>query len=200
MKSVQAQVVGRIRSKGKGAVFVPADFLDLGSRAAVDQALSRLARAGTIRRVTRGVYDFPKHHPRLGLLSPALDRVAAAIARSTGSKIQVAGAQAANSLGVSTQIPARLVYLTDGLTRTVRVGNQAIHFRHAAPRKLAAAGTTAGAVIQALLYLGRSGVTLRVVQSIRSALNDDDRTALRRNATRVPAWVRPTIDEIAKAA
>jgi hypothetical protein len=200
MKSVQAQILGRIRSKGRGAVHVPTDFLDLGSRTAVDQAVSRLTNAGTIRRIARGVYDFPKQHPRLGPLSPALDRVAAAIARSTGSRIQIAGAQAANAVGVSTQVPARLIYLTDGPTRTIRVGNRTINFRHAAPRKLAAAGTMAGTVVQALRYLGQSGVTPAVVQKIRGALREDERAALSRNVTSVPAWVRPALNDITQAA
>jgi len=178
-------------------VFVPVDFLDVGGRAAVDQALARLARAGTIRRLARGVYDFPRHDPRLGALSPSLVRVAAAIARSTGSQIQVSGAQAANQLGLSTQVPARLVYLTDGPTRTVQVGNRAIAFRHAAPRKLAGAGTAAGVVMQALRHLGRDGVTPDVIARIRQALRDDDRAVVSRHAAMAPAWMRPALEAIA---
>lgn len=200
VRSISDQVLARIRSKGRGSVFVPTDFLDLGSRAAVDQALSRLVHAGTIRRVARGVYDYPKVHPRLGPLSPALDKVAIALARSTGSTIQLAGVHAANQLGLSTQIPAALVYLTDGPTRTVRVGNQVIQFRHAAPRRLAAAGTPAGAVLQALRYLGREGITADVVRTLRNALDHEDRASLRRQVRSAPAWARPAIDDIAQAA
>jgi hypothetical protein len=197
MKTVQDQVLTRIRAKGRGAVHVPADFLDLGSRAAVDQALGRLARAGTIRRLARGVYDFPKQDPRLGALSPSLARVAVAIARSTKSQLQVSGAQAANQLGLSTQVPARLVYLTDGPTRTIQVGNRAIAFRHAAPRKLAGAGTAAGVVMQALRHLGRDGVTPDVVARIRKVLRDRDRAAMSRHAAIAPAWMRPVLEAIA---
>lgn len=197
MKTVQDQVLKRIRAKGRGAVHVSADFLDLGGRAAVDQALARLARAGTIRRLARGVYDFPKQDPRLGTLSPSLARVAAAIARSTGSQIQVSGAQAANQLGLSTQVPARLVYLTDGPTRTIQVGNRAIAFRHAAPRKLAGAGTAAGVVMQALRHLGRDGVTPDAVARIRQVLRKVDRAAVSRHAAMAPAWMRPALNAIA---
>lgn len=200
MKSIQDRVLTRIRGKGSGAVFVPADFLDLGRRAAVDQALARLARAGTIRRVARGVYDLPQHDPRIGALSPSLARVAAAVARATGSQLQVSGAQAANQLGLSTQVPARLTYLTDGATRTIRVGSRAIVFRHAAPRKLAGAGTAAGVVMQALRHLGPTGVTPDVIARIRKVLRDDDCAAVGRHRTMAPAWMRPALEAIAAPA
>lgn len=179
---------------------VSADFLDLGGRAAVDQALARLARAGSIRRLARGVYDYPEIDPRLGALAPSLARVAAAITRSTGSQLQVSGAQAANQLDLSTQVPARLVYLTDGPSRTVCVGNRAIEFRHAAPRTLAGAGTAAGVVLQALRHLGRDGVTPSVVARVRRALRADDRAGLIRHEAVAPAWMRPALKAIAAPA
>jgi len=197
MRTVQDQMLARIRAKGRGAVHVPADFLDLGNRGAVDQALSRLARAGTIRRLARGVYDLPKQHARVGSLSPSLARVASAIARSTGSRIQVSGAQAANQLGLSTQVPAQVVYLTNGPTRTIQVGNRSIAFRHAAPRTLAGAGTAAGVVMQALRHVGQASVTPGIVSRIRDVLSDDDVAAVGRHASMAPAWMRPTLDAIA---
>ena len=90
-----------------GAVFVPADFLDLGSRDAIDVALHRLARKGTIRRLARGVYDYPKEHPVLGVLFPSAETVAKAIAGRDRIRIQPAGAYAANTLGLSMQVPAK---------------------------------------------------------------------------------------------
>lgn len=197
MKTVKDQVLMRIRANGRGAVHVPADFLDLGSRAAIYQALARLARAGTIRRLARGVYDFPKQDPRLGALSPSLPRVAAAIGRSTGSRLQLSGAQAANQLGLSTQVPVGLVYLTDGPTRTIAVGNRAITFRHAAPRKLAGAGTAAGVVMQALRHLGRDTISPDVIARIRKVLRDEDRAVVGRHAALAPAWMRPALEAIA---
>ncbi|MFI5401494.1 MAG: DUF6088 family protein [Planctomycetota bacterium] len=197
-RSVQGQILARVRANRPRAVFVPADFLDLGSRAAVDQTLSRLVRAGFLRRVARGIYDRPRHHPRLGALSPSLPLVAAAIARSTGSQLQVSGLLAANQLGVSTQVPARLAYLTDGPTRAIRVGSRMIEFRHASPRTLTGAGTAAGVVIQALRYLGRSGVTPEVVARVREALRHDDRSAVQRYVSRAPAWMRPPLLAIAR--
>nr|QEG97822.1 hypothetical protein AgrTiKerr27_00092 [Agrobacterium tumefaciens] len=115
----------RARAGGRGSVFTPSDFLDVAARAAVDQALSRLARNGKLRRLTRGLYDFPKVHPQLGALSPRPDDVAKALARETGSQVQIAGARAANALGLSTQVPAHSIYLTDGGRRAAFPPNNA---------------------------------------------------------------------------
>jgi len=183
-----------------GSIHVAADFLDLGSRAAVDQALARLAKTGKIRRIARGVYDFPKRHPQLGVRSPSLARVAAAIARSTGSQLQISGAQAANRLGLSPQVPVRSVYLTDGQTRTIQVGSRAIDFRHAVPRTLAGTGTAAGLVIQALRHLGRGGSTPDVAAKIRSMLQEDDRKIVAKHVSSAPAWMRPLLLQIADEA
>src|ERR1700747_403109 len=118
-QSIDSRIIATIHGRGRGSVFVPADFLDIGSREAVGLALHRLARKGTIRRLARGVYDFPKQHPVLGLLSPSADDVAKALAGRDRPRLQPSGAYAANALGLSDQVPARAVYLTDGPSRTV---------------------------------------------------------------------------------
>lgn len=200
MQSIVKRILGRIQGKGRGAVFVPKDFLDLGGRAAVDQALSRLARRGVIRRVGRGLYDYPRVSPLIGTLSPRPDAVAQAVARRSNSRLQVSGAQAANALGLSTQVPARLTYLTDGTTRRVQVGKQTIMFRHAAPQHMLGAGTLAGTVLQALRYLGRDGVDQRAIRTITSRLTAADKHALKRVIPGVSDWLRPVVDQIAHAA
>ena len=190
------QVFRRIQSRGRGTVHVPTDFLDLGTRAAVDQALARLARRGEIRRLARGVYDYPNVHPRLGDLTPPLHQVADAIARSTGSRIQISGAQAANQLGLSSQVPAKSEYLTDGTTRVVRIGRQAIEFRHAAPRTLVGSGTAAGVVFQALRHVGRDHITSDVISRIREALAEDDLDVVSAHSNQAPAWMQPVLRQI----
>ena len=117
-------------------VFGPRMFDDLGNRAAVDQALSRLTKAGKIRRIARGIYDIPKTHPMLGALSPDPDAIARAVAAQGGYRLQPTPAHAANALGFSSQVPAQIIYLTDGSSRKIKVGNQIIHFKHAGPRAL----------------------------------------------------------------
>src|SRR5437899_1108583 len=117
MQSIDSMIIYRIRGIGRGSVFVPGDFLDLGSREAVDLALHRLAKTGVIRRLARGVNDFPKQHPVLGPLSPSADTVAQALAGRDRIRLQPAGAYAANALGLSDQVPAKAVFLTDGPSR-----------------------------------------------------------------------------------
>src|ERR1700756_5141015 len=139
-QSIDSRIVTRINRRGRGSVLVPGDFLDLGSREAVDLALHRLARKGMIRRLARGVYDFPKEHPVLGLLSPSAEAAARALAGRDRTRLQPAGAYAANILGLSEQVPAKAVFLTDGPSRTVKIGPMTIQLRWAAPRKMEAAG------------------------------------------------------------
>lgn len=197
-KSVYEKLRGQVEKRGRGAVFVTREFLTLGSRAAVDEALSRLAREEVIRRLGRGLYDYPRLHPALGPVPADPDAVAAALAHKTGSRLQSAGARAANALGLSSQVAARPVYLTDGRGRTVQVGGQTIELRHAEPRSLAGAGRTEGAVIQALRHLGPGSISPDTIEQLRGALTAREKAALRREMLNAPGWLMPTLQEIAR--
>lgn len=196
-RSVYDKLRRQIEQRLPGAVFVTREFLELGSRAAVDEALSRLTREGVIRRLGRGLYDFPRLHPVFGPVPADPDHIAAALARKTGSRLQSAGGQAANALGLSAQVPARAVYLTDGRRRTVQVGGQTIELRHAAPRSLAGAGRTEGMVIQALRHLGPEQINAEVIEHLRQTLTTREKAALRRETLNAPGWLVPTLQEIA---
>lgn len=195
--STRDRILRRVRASGRGSVFTPSDFLDLGNRAAVDQALSRLARQGVIRRLSHGLYDYPRVHPQLGVLTPSADAVAKALAKETGSVVQVAGAQAANALGLSTQVPAHAVYLTDGPSRHVAIGRRRVDLRHASRKFLVAPGTKAGTVVQALRYLGKDAAP-RAVDVVAPTLSAADRRVLAREATKAPGWLRPVLDRLAQ--
>jgi len=186
----------RARASGRGGVFTPSDFLDVGGRPAVDQALSRLVKGGKLRRLARGLYDFPKVHPKLGPLSPAPDDVAQALARETGSQVQIAGARAANVLGLSTQVPAKNTYLTDGPSRRVVLGKRVVDLRHASPKHLIAPGSPAGTVVQALRHVGLARAA-DVAQIAAHQLSVSDKKALATTAVHAPAWMRPTLVSIA---
>jgi len=189
----------RAHSTGRGGVFTPSDFLDLAARAAVDQALSRLVKSGKLRRLARGLYDFPKVHVKLGPLSPAPDDVAQALARESGSHVQISGARAANALGLTTQVPARSIYLTDGPSRRVVLGKRVVDLRHASPKHLIAPGSAAGLVVQALRHVG----PVRAVDVAHVAarhLSANDKKTLASSAVYAPAWMRPTLASIANAA
>src|SRR5262245_37583749 len=125
--TIPDKIIDRLRRQGRGTVFTPKDFLAIGSRDAVDQALSRLAKAETVQRLGRGLYYYPKMNKRLGIaIPPDVDEIADAFARQTGSRIAPSGATAANSLGLTTQVPAKPVYLTDGRSRQLRIGRYVV--------------------------------------------------------------------------
>ena len=199
IRSVYEKLKEQVEKRQRGAVFVTREFLELGSRAAVDEAFSRLTKEGVIRRLRRGLYDYPRLHPTLGPVPADPDQVAAALARKTGSRIQNAGARAANALGLSTQVAARPIYLTDGRYRTVQVGGQTIELRHASPRSMAGAGRTEGMVIQALRHLGPNHIDARTVEQLRQTLTDFEKAALQREAPNAPSWLFPTLQEIAQS-
>jgi hypothetical protein len=197
--SVPDRVMRRVRASGRGSVFTPSDFLTVAARSAVDQALSRLVKGGQLRRLARGLYDFPKVHPKLGPLSPAPDDVAQALARETGSQVQIAGARAANALGLSTQVPAQSTYLTDGPSRRVVLGKRVVDLRHASPKHLIAPGSPAGTVVQALRHVGPIRAA-DVAQVAAHRLSANDKKTLASTAVQAPAWMRPTLVSIANAA
>jgi hypothetical protein len=174
-------------------------FLAVGARPSVDQALSRLVKGGQLRRLARGLYDFPKLHPKLGPLSPAPDDVARALARETGSQVQISGARAANALGLSTQVPAQSTYLTDGPSRRVVLGKRVVDLRHASPKHLIAPGSPAGTVVQALRHVGPVRAA-DVAQVAARRLSANDKKTLASTAVQAPAWMRPTLVSIANAA
>lgn len=196
-RSVYDKLRRQIEKRLPGAVFVTREFLELGSRAAVDEALSRLAREGVIRRLGRGLYDYPRLHPVFGPVPANPDEIAFALARKTGSKLQSTGGQAANALGLSTQVPAHAVYLTDGRRRTVHVGEQTIQLRHAEPRSLAGAGRTEGTVIQALRHLGAKQINVEIIEQLQKTLTPREKKALQREALNAPGWLVPILQEIA---
>lgn len=195
-----SKIKRRIAAKGRGTVFVPGDFLDIGSRAAVDQALSRLASQGVIRRLARGVYDYPKQSRRLGELSPDTDAVARAIARKDSHVVEVSPARAANMLGLTTQVPAKAVYLTSGPSRVRQIGRQSIIMRKAAAKNLVGAGRPTGIVFQALRYFGKNGVDDAVVARIARSLDADTCAKLVRDAVKAPVWIQSVAGKIATAA
>jgi hypothetical protein len=198
MNSTLNQILRRVRARGRGNVFTPNDFLDLGSRAAIDKALSRLTdpKDGRLRRLARGLYDYPYVHSHLGILAPTPDAVAKAFARIHGSNLQMAGAQAANALGLSTQVPARSVYLTNGPSRRVVLGKRVIDMRHTSPKHLVAPGSMAGTIVQALRHLGPDSAST-IVNTTAPRLTASDRRALAKGAKRAPAWMRPVLGQIA---
>jgi len=183
-------ILRRIRRTRGESTFKPADFLDIASREAVDQALSRLVAKGVLRRIGRGLYDLPKVHPLLGPLLPTPESVRKAL-ENHGKKLrlQPTGAYAANLLGLTEQVPTQVVFLTDGETVKIRVGDMEVQLRHTTPRFMATAGRISGLVIQALRHLGKDQVGPEVVEALRQRLSVQDRACLRQDLRLAPIWI-----------
>jgi hypothetical protein len=197
-QSVESNMLVRIRGSGRGSLFVPKDFLDLGSRQGVDFVLHRLVKQGVLRRLARGLYDYPKSHPQLGMLSPSMDAIARALAGRDRLRIQPSGAYAANLLHLSEQVPAKAVFLTDGPSCRLKVGASEIVLKRTTPRAMAAAGRMSGLVIQGLKHLGRPHVTMERIAPLRKLLSEKDRKQLKQDMPLAPAWMHPFLQAVAE--
>lgn len=198
-QTIDASIRSRIYGHGKGWVFTPKHFKDLGSDAAIDSALRRLRADGTARKLARGLYDYPATDPVLGTVAPSADAIARALVVGDAIRLQPSGAYAANQLGLSEQVPSRVVFLTDGPARKVKFGKREIILQHTTPRNMATAGRKSGTIIQALRHLGQQQVDDHVIATLRRQIADADRAGLRKDLIYAPAWIadllRPLLDK-----
>lgn len=188
-KTTDKHIVERIYGHGRGWVFTPNNFKDLGSRDAIASALKRYKQSGLIRQLARGLYDYPKTDPDLGLLQPSTDDIAKALAGRDAARLQPTGAYAANLLGLSTQVPMKVTYLTDSLSRTVQVGKRQITLKRTTPRNMATAGKVSGLVIQALRHLGQKRVDQQIIAQLDRLLDDRAKFQLMKDIRYAPAWI-----------
>ncbi len=197
-QSVDNIVISRIYGHGKGWVFTPAHFYDIGSRDAVKAALKRYRKSGLIRQLARGLYDYPRTDPDLGMLTPSSDAVAKALAGRDAVRLQPSGAYAANLLGLSTQVPMKIVYLTDGRSRNVEIGKKTIILKKTTPRNMATAGKISGLVIQALRHMGRQHVDDDIITRLDGRLDADARKQLLKDIRFAPAWIADIMRRLGK--
>lgn len=200
-RGTMALLRSEIAQRPSGWVFSTQDLLAEGrlgtSRPALDIALKRLVDQGELVRAGRGVFAIPESHAILGNLPPKLESVAAAIARRSGDTMLPSGAEAANRLGLSTQVPGRPVFYTTGRGSRRTVGTQRYELRHRTPR-LAKADPHVAAIIEALRTLGKSRANDRsVVHQLQRSLSDSDKLRLRQQAYLAPGWMQPILRSIA---
>jgi hypothetical protein len=201
MQTMRDQIVARIERLGEGKAFSAKDFLDIASRGTIDMALTSLTGRGIIRRVRRGLYDMPKVNRALGgELSPDIDEAARAIARRQRWKIVPEGACAANLLGLSTQVPAKIIYLTDGPNNEVPIGRRSIHFKHARPKVMVGLEGKFALVVQALRHLGKEGVGPREIETLRAALSPAEKRKLVKDTRFGVDWIYAVAKRIAEEA
>ena len=200
------QVIARIYGYKRGSVFTPKDFIDLASHETIRKALSRLTFEKTIRRLTRGVYEYPVHSKLLNApASPDPDAIARAIARAHGWTVLPSGETALNLLGVSTQVPARWEYFSDGPTKTYRWhsgggdgGGGTLVFKHRANKEIAKLSSKTALLVQALKTLGEKNVSQSTISQLRKRLSEAERKKAVREARYATSWVYEIIKCLAK--
>ncbi|MFH2131877.1 MAG: DUF6088 family protein [bacterium] len=195
--TIDSQLISRVFGHGRGWVFTPDHFKDIGSRNAIASSLKRYKQKGQIRQLARGLYDYPKKDPELGLIEPSTDAIAKAMAGRDAARMQPTGAYAANLLGLTTQVPMKVAFLTDGLSRTVKVGNRQITLKRTTPRNMAAAGRISGLVIQALRHLGRENVDKQTISKLDRRLDADAKAQLLKDIRHAPAWIADIFRDLA---
>lgn len=197
---IERKVLSMVQGHGRGWVFTPKHFMQVGDVRSVGMALTRLHRKGTIRQLARGLYDYPATSARFGILPPSDESIAKALEGRHATRVQLAGAHAAHALGLSDQVPVRTIYLTDGRGRRVRIGRREIVLKRTTPRNMATAGRVSGTVIQALRWIGQRHVDESVVRRLRRTLKPADRAALQKDAPFAPAWIGDIFRQLADKA
>lgn len=198
-ENIEKRLLKRIRGGGRGSVFMPNHFSDISPRTAIDKALSRLASSGSIRRIARGVYDYPVVDPLLGELSPTIEAITKALTQRDRIRLQPSDAYALNLLGLSEQVPAKIVFLTEGESRTMKIGPMTIQLRRTTPRNMATAGRLSGLIIQAFRSLGKDHVTQARIDKLKSTIPLKQRRELLKDLALAPAWMHPIFHELAES-
>ena len=194
MTTVSKRIREHAAQLPEGTPLSAKELLHLGSRAAVDQAFSRLVGRGKLMRLSRGIYVRPIEG-RFGVRAPSTSKVVEEYASLKGETITPHGAAAANALGLTTQVPARMVYLTSGPSRKLTVGSQTVELRHAPRSQLALSGSSAGNVIRALAWLGPSHAS-ETLRKIKPKLTEAELREIALARRFVPAWMAKVVSEI----
>lgn len=190
LESVDNKVIVKVKKAKRGSLFFIEDFLNLGTSKAVSKALERLVERKELSRVSRGIYSRLRIDPVLGAISPTTEEIAEAVRRRDKARIIPTGILALNALGLSTQVPMNLVYLTDGAARTIQIGKRKIVFKKTSPRNLAAIGSISSLAIQALREIGKDNVTEDEINSILRQLEKEDPYRLQHDIKLAPEWIR----------
>ncbi len=190
MQSVEYKIEKTIKSKPKGSLVFPEDFGHIGSSESVRKALQNLKEKGLIRSVAHGIYVRPVIDDYIGEVLPTAEEVAQAIAKRDRIKLVPTGAYALHALGLSTQIPLKLVFLTDGAPRTITVGNRTIKLKKTTPRNLKTRGKMSSLAIQALREIGKDNATEEELEKIIDLLQEEDQSSLRYDISLAPEWIK----------
>lgn len=193
MSQLAQSILSFAQSLPEGGLLSPKEFLHLGSRAAIDQTLSRLTREGKLLRVGRGAYSLPING-RFGTRPPSTESVVEALEATSGETIVANGAAEANALGLTTQVPTREVYLTSGRSRWLKLGNREIELKHGARWQLVIGKRPAGKALRALTWLGPERAP-EALQQLRGKLAQQEWEAMRSARASLPSWMARAVSE-----
>lgn len=195
MSQLTETILSHAQSLPEGGLLSPKEFLHLGSRAAIDQVLSRLAREGKLLRVVRGAYSSPIKG-RFGVRPPSTESVLKSLETSSGELVVPSGASEANALGLTTQLPTRDVYLTSGPSRKMKFGNREVELKHGNRSQLLLGKSPAGGAIRALIWLGPEHTTTTTLITLKNKLSSQEWAAMQLARARLPSWMARALSEV----
>jgi hypothetical protein len=191
-------VIGEIKKLQKGTILFVDDFLDFGNPESVKKALYRMEEKGLLIRLAHGIYLYPKTDKALGVLYPSAEEIAIAIAKRDRARIIPTGIQALNKLGLSPQIPLKVVFLTDGAARSIKIGKRIITFKKTSPKNLLAKGEISGLAIQALKSMGQHKIEDDILIRLFTILKKESKENILHDAKLAPAWINKILTGAAK--
>ena len=195
-QSIENKVLEHLKYRQRGKIYFTNDFATLGTSESIRKSLSNLVKKDILIRLTQGIYLYPKIDKELGVLYPSVDDVCRAIAKRDKARIEPTGVFALHSLGLSTQIPVNVVYLTDGIPRKIKYGNRTIKFKKTAPKNLAMKGKVCSLVIAALKQIGKENVSQEVELQLTKALKKESVENVKHDAQLAPVWISKLIFQL----
>ena len=198
MLSIQKEITQKIESYKRGSIIFPADFAYLGQETAIRQGLTRLVKANKLIRLAQGIYLYPVIDAEIGIIYPSIESIVVAIARRDKARIIPSGAYALNYLGLSTQVPLKTVYMTDGTPRTIKIGNTTIDFQRKSTKILDIKNELLTLLVSALQSLGKENITPDVKSKIAEILVKDKSKSIFKELYKAPAWIAQLIKNISE--
>jgi len=191
--TVENKILTKIKKAKRGTLFFSDNFSAFGNAETIRRTLNRLVETGEVDRVASGIFVRPQIDKIIGKITPKIEDIADAIARRDKAKIVPTGAYALNRLGLSTQVPMKIVYLTDGSARNIKVGNYTISFIRTSPKNVAAIGKISRLAIQALKSIGKENVTQKEIEHIQTVLIKEKVSYLEHDLRIAPSWIKEII-------
>ena len=186
---IESKVAEVLKNLPRGSILFVDDFLDFGNSESIKKALFRLKEKELLIRLAHGIYLYPKKDKDLGVLYPSAEEIAIAIAKRDRARIIPTGVQALNKLGLSTQIPLKIVFLTDAAARSIKIGKRTITFKKTSPKNLMVKGEISGLVIQALKSIGQNKIENDMLTKLLTTLKNEKKEIILHDAKLAPAWI-----------